>query len=181
MVIVRHLSAVMLSRQQQRCYRVREACIAAENPYVTGIHPWPLRFSGKRAARPWRKPKRATRRAAACQPWHRGPRKDAATLGSPVLLSRSRAQRRHSFGGHHPQSLKPKIGNAHGVARSRRSFQSKRKPFRTTRTEVITTIHTRPKRARWSASDRSPQGEPTLPATRHFQVEREWCPVTLAA
>ena len=56
-----------------------------------------------------------------------------------------------------------------------------RKPFRTTQTEVITTIHTRPRRARWFASDRSPQGEPTLPATRHLQVEREWCPVTLAA
>ena len=85
------------------------------------------------------------------------------------------------FGGHHPHSRKPKIGDANGVARSRRSFQPKRKLFRTTRTEVITTIHTRPRRARWSASDRSPQGEPTLPATRHLQVEREWCPATFTA
>ena len=85
------------------------------------------------------------------------------------------------LGGHHPHSRKPKIGDANGVARSRRSHQPQRKPFRTTQTEVITTIHTSPRRARWSASDRSPQGELTLPATRHFQVEREWCPVTLAA
>ena len=85
------------------------------------------------------------------------------------------------LGGHRPHSHKPKIGDANGVARSRRLFPPTRKPFCTTQTEVITTIHTRPRRARWSASEPSPQGEPTLPATRHLQVEREWCPATLAA
>ena len=145
------------------------------------FYPWPLRFSGKRAARPWRKPNRAARQGSACQPRHRGPRDDAAPLGSPVLLPPSRAQRRHSLAGTTPHSRKPKIGDAHGVARSRHSFQSMRKPFRATQTEVFTTIHNRPRRARWFASDRSPQGEPALPATGHLQVEREWCPVTLAA
>jgi len=85
------------------------------------------------------------------------------------------------LGGHRPHSRKPKFGDANGVARSKSSFPPKRKPFRTTQTEVITTIQTSPRRARWSASDRSPQGEPTLPAARHIQVEREWCPAILAA
>jgi len=145
------------------------------------FYPWPLRFSGKRAARPWRKPKWAARQGSACQPKHRGPRDDAATLGSPVLLAPSCAQSRVFLAGTAPITRKPKIGEGHGVARSMPSFPPTRKPFRTTQTEVITTIHTGPRRARWSASGQSPQGEPTLPATRHLQVGREWCPVTLAA
>lgn len=83
--------------ESQRSYRVREVCIAAENPYVTGINSWPLRLSGERAARPWRKPNRAARQGSTCRPRHRGPRDDASTLGSPVLLPTSRVQCRQSF------------------------------------------------------------------------------------
>ena len=60
-------------------------------------------------------------------------------------------------------------------------FPPTRSPIRATQTEVNTCIDIRPRRAHWFASEPSQQGEPTLPATRHLQVEREWCPVTRAA
>ena len=50
---------------------------------------------------------------------HRGPRDDAATLGSPVLLPPSRAQRRQSSRAAARILRKPNIGDARGVARSR--------------------------------------------------------------
>ena len=124
---------------------------------------------------------RGTRAGVNLPTRHRGPSDDAATLGSPVLLPPRRAQRRQSVAGSARTPRKLGIEDANGVARSRRSFPPMRNPFRTTQTEVNTRIDTRPRRARWSASDRSPQGEPALPATRHLQVERDWCPVTFTA
>jgi hypothetical protein len=81
--------------------RERDAFLNCGHPSVSPrrFYPWPLRLSGKRAARPWRKSNRAPPAGVKLPTRHRGPRDDVATLGLPVLLPHRRAQRRHFFAG----------------------------------------------------------------------------------